>query len=108
MVNGMKQAAVLPREAGGESGFRLETGTALDYLWEAQEGGLFEPVEPQLALAGEAGQGGQNAAPTCLTSTLERYNSWLASFDLYQSILAQEHQNIGQNHNHGESQNNPE
>ncbi len=83
MVNNRAKDAALPGKADDVPGFGMATGTALDYLWDAPSGSLFEPVEPPHAQTGEAGENG-------LVSTLEKYNSWLASFDLYQAVMARE------------------
>lgn len=90
MANDREEVAALPGKADDVPGFGMATGTALDYLWDAPSGGLFEPVEPPHAQTGEAGENGLNTAPPCLVSTLEKYNSWLASFDLYQAVIARE------------------
>ncbi len=80
------------KRSGGTPGERgeAETGTALDYLWLAQQamtgpqGGALAPVEAagvslplgDSLLDGEAAQGTDKL---CLDATLKSYSSWLKS-----------------------------
>jgi hypothetical protein len=74
----------LARDAMQDS---YETGTALDYLWQDQQGSVFEPVEPAHApaarhigneLAAETNPTAERMQP-CLDSALKNYSSWLNS-----------------------------
>ncbi len=85
MANEKMEAAALPE--GDDTNCQIETGTVLTYLWEGQTGSSFEPVEPQDALAGEAGRGQQSTAVS-LTSSLDRYNDWLDTFERSMSAKA--------------------
>jgi hypothetical protein len=91
MANATDGAAKPPDQNREPLRFGAESGTALDYLWEGHIVSLFEPMEPP-ALPGGAAEG-QSAISTSPVSPLEKHNSWLASFDLYQSIVAQENHN---------------
>lgn len=85
MADDIYSDPALNQREDGRPEVRIQSDTALDYLWQGHAVSLFEPVEPSPEAGTEHG-----SAPSCLTSTLNKYNSWLASFDLYQSILAQE------------------
>ncbi len=78
MASEKREAAALPE--GDDTRYQIETGSVLTYLWEGQTGSSFEPVEPQDVPAGEAGRGQQSTA-ACLSSTLDRYNDWLDTFE---------------------------
>lgn len=69
---------------------KAETGTVLDYLWDGQQGSVFEPVEaafvshpdPQSQPAQNAhpaGEDAQSPARPCLDSALRSYSNWLDS-----------------------------
>lgn len=60
----------------------FETGTALDYLWEGQQGSVFEPVEallPTQAVHQPQAEAGHSRAPVqpCLDTALKSYSNWL-------------------------------
>ncbi len=79
----------------------VETGTVLDYLWEGQQGSVFEPVEAAadasiaapdvIGASDDAGEKPQDSNSSHLDSTLNRYNSWLVSLQSSMGEEGQEH-----------------